>query len=121
VTNRRRFSERELDIMQTLWSLGREASAAEVHEAMGESLAYTTVQTMLQRLEVKGHLRRRLVGRAYHYVPVVKEPAAARAALRSLVKRFFGGSAVDLATHLVDEELSDEELKRVERLLEERR
>ena len=117
---RAKFSARELDIMQALWSFGREASVAEIHEAVGE-LAYTTVQTMLNRLAAKGQVRRRLVGRAYQYAPAVKEPTATRAAVRSLIDRFFGGSTAELAAHLVEEELSPEERRRVERLLEERR
>jgi predicted transcriptional regulator len=110
--------------MQALWSLGRPSTVAEIHEALRDTaagkLAYTTVQTMLNRLEAKGSVRRKLEGRAYHYAPAVKEPAAARVALRSLVDRFFGGSAAELAAHLVDEEMSDADVKRIERLLEQR-
>jgi len=109
--------------MQALWTLEREASVADVHQAMNSSseLAYTTVQTMLNRLAAKGQVRRRLEGRAYLYAPVVKEPAAARAALRSVVDRFFGGSAAELTAHLVDEVMSESELRRVEKLLSERK
>ena len=118
---RPRISERELDVMQALWGLGRAASVAEIHEAMDSKLAYTTVQTMLNRLLAKGHVRRRMEGRAYVYAPAVKEAGAARVALRSLVDRFFGGSAAELAAHLVEEEMSEEDVKRIERLLKERR
>lgn len=121
--SRLRISERELDVMQALWALKREASVAEVHQAMNATteLAYTTVQTMLNRLASKGQVRRRLEGRAYLYLPVVKEPAAAKAALRSVVDRFFGGSAAELTAHLVDEVMSEPELRRVEKLLDERK
>lgn len=121
---RPRISERELDVMQALWGLGRAASVSAIHAAMqdaGSALAYTTVQTMLNRLSAKGHVRRRMEGRAYVYAASVKEPAAARTALRSLVKRFFGGSAAELAAHLVEEEMSEEDVRRIERLLKERR
>src|SRR5687767_11576002 len=99
---RPRISERELDVMQALWGLGREASVSDVHAAMQDSrseLTYTTVQTMLNRLLAKGHVRRKMEGRAYVYAPAVKEPAAARVALRTLVDRFFGGSTAELAAH----------------------
>jgi BlaI family penicillinase repressor len=121
---RAKASERELDVMQAIWSLGTEASVGQVHEAMqrrGSDLAYTTVQTMLNRLVAKSQLRRRLHGRAYFYAPAVKEPAAARAAVRSLIDRFFGGSTAELAAHLVEEEMSQSELRRIQKLLEERR
>ncbi len=119
-----RVSERELEVMKALWLLGRQASVAEVHETMardGSTLAYTTVQTMLNRMAGKGQVRRRLEGRAYYYAPATKEPAAARVALRTLVDRFFGGSAGELAAHLVEEEMSDDDLARVESLLARRK
>jgi predicted transcriptional regulator len=121
---RPRISERELDVMQTLWSLGHEATVGELHEAMvrgGSPLAYTTVQTMLNRLAAKGHVRRRMAGRAWQYAAVVKEPAAARVALRTLVDRFFAGSAGELAARLVEEEMTEAELRRIENLIDERR
>ena len=120
---RPRISERELDVMQALWNLEREASVSDVHQAMSMNgeLAYTTVQTMLNRLATKGQVKRRLDGRAYLYAPVTKEPVAARAALRSVVDRFFGGSAAELTAHLVDEVMSETELRRVEKMLEERK
>lgn len=119
-----RISERELDVMKAIWSLGREAAVGEIHDVMqkaGSELAFTTVQTMLQRLAAKGQVRRRLVGRAYHYAPAVKEPTAARAALRKLVDRFFGGSTAELAAHLVEDELSDADARAIESLLADRR
>ena len=76
---------------------------------------------MLNRMESKNLVRRHLEGRAYRYTATVKEPAAARAALHTLVERFFGGSAVDLAAHLVEEEMDARDLARVEKLLAERK
>jgi BlaI family penicillinase repressor len=118
------IAERELDVMQALWSLGREGSVADVHAAMqqsGSTLAYTSVQTMLNRLASKGHVKRRLEKRAYLYTPALKEPAAAGVAVRKLVERFFAGSAADLAAHLVQKDLSDDDIKQVERLLAQRK
>ena len=110
--------------MQALWSISGEASAADIHEAMGvagSSLAFTTVQTMLNRLVTKGQVRRRMEGRAYRYVAAVKAPAAARLALQAVVDRFFSGSTAELAAHLVEEEMSDEDVSRVDELLQQRR
>jgi BlaI family penicillinase repressor len=118
-----RVSERELEVMKAMWALGREASVGEVHEAMqqaGSDLAFTTVQTMLQRLAAKRQLRRRVAGRTAYYAAVMKEPAAARVALRTLVDHFFGGSTAQLAAHLVEEELSESDVKRIETLLSHR-
>lgn len=118
---KRRISERELDVMKALWSLGKEASVAEIHEAMGDALAFTTVQTMLNRLAAKGQVKRRLEKRSYLYLPAVKEPAAAGVAVRSLLERFFGGSAAELAAHLVERNLTDDDVSKVEKLLADRK
>ena len=115
-----RLGDRELDIMNALWEL-KNASVSEVRErlaASGVDAAYTTVQTMLNRLEAKGHVVRTLDGRAYRYRPHLRQPAAAGKAVRSLIQRFFSGSAEALAAHLVSGDLSEEELKRVRRLID---
>jgi len=122
-TKQSKLGERELDIMSALWRLGR-GTVRDVHEAMsaqGIDVAYTTVQTMLNRLQAKGYVDRRMTGRAYLYSPRVRRPAAAGKALDSLIDRFFGGSSEQLARHLIESDLSAAELDRVRSLLERRR
>ncbi len=118
-----KLGDRELDIMKALWDSGG-GTVAEVHEllvARRGNVAYTTVQTMLNRLEEKGHVRREKVGRAYMYKPVMKEPAAAKVAVRRVIDRFFGGDPAALATHLVEGTVSDRDLARIEALIASRR
>src|ERR1700753_1256776 len=90
----------ELQIMQVIWKLGT-SSVKDVQEGLEQKLAYTTVQTMLNILERKGKLKRRLRGRAYEYSAVVTEDKATRSAGRDLVDRVFGGSAEDLVMSLI--------------------
>ena len=118
-----KLGDRELDIMKALWDSGG-GTVAEVHELLVErrgNVAYTTVQTMLNRLEEKGHVRREKVGRAYTYKPVMKEPAAAKVAVRRVIDRFFGGDPAALATHLVQGSVSERDLARIEELIASRR
>src|SRR6059058_3768615 len=94
------ISERELDILQVLWKIG-EGNVSEIHQELGESridLAYTTVQTMLNRLEAKQIVARDITGRAHRYRPLVKEPSTIGGAIQHLVKRFFNGSVEALVT-----------------------
>jgi BlaI family transcriptional regulator, penicillinase repressor len=116
-----RFTERELDVMAVLWSLG-EATVADVQARMPDELAYTTVLTVLRTLEEKGHVgHREGPGRAYLYRPLVEREEAGSSALGRLVDRLFAGSPELLLTQLVRErDLSDEELERMRRLLDER-
>lgn len=114
-----RLGERELDIMNVLWE-AREATVGEVHDALtasGLEVAYNTVQTMLNRLAVKGLVSRERSGRAFVYRPRLRRPAAAGRAVRSVIERFFGGSAEALAKHLVEGDLDAKELERMRRLI----
>jgi BlaI family transcriptional regulator, penicillinase repressor len=90
----------ELQIMQAIWKLGP-ASVSDVQKALSQKLAYTTVQTMLNILERKGKLKRRLRGRAYVYNATFTEARATRHAVRDLVDRMFGGSADELVMSLI--------------------
>jgi BlaI family transcriptional regulator, penicillinase repressor len=112
------FTDRELDVMSVLWDLDS-ATVAEVRERLADDLAYTTVLTVLRTLEQKGHVGHTGEGRAHRYHPLVKREAAGRSALRRLVDKVFDGSPEMLLTQLVsDKNLSDEELRRLRRLLQ---
>jgi predicted transcriptional regulator len=58
---------------------------AQVQDALGGDLAYTTVMTILTRLHEKGAVRRERTGRAYAYAPLLDENGMAAARMRSLL------------------------------------
>ena len=98
------LGDRELDLMQVLWRR-REATVAEVQQSLaaeGTHLAYTTVQTMLNRLAAKGMVARTGNERAHVYRAVAAEPRVVGALIGRLADRFFDGSVEGLATHLVE-------------------
>ncbi len=114
------LGDREADIMQVLWDLDRPATVSEVHQTLvdaGHDVAYTTIQTMLNRLEAKGRVRRKRHGRAYRYAAAAARETVARAAVSRVLDRFFDGSAEALATHLVGD-LSRDELERVRGMID---
>ena len=112
-TNLSRF---ELEIMDVLWRIG-EASVREIREAISERKrpAYTTVQTIVQRLEQKGAVRRtRKIGNALMFEPSVTRKTAYRRVFDELLA-LFGGSARPVVAHLVDTgKLTLEDLKSLE-------
>jgi BlaI family transcriptional regulator, penicillinase repressor len=118
---RQQFTPLEFEIMSVLWSQGP-ANVAAVQQALQGSsrLAYTTVQTMLNILCRKEKVKRVLKGRAYEYAPAVSRKHAARAALRDILNRLFGGSAESLVMSLVeDRHLTPARLAELNRLLAE--
>lgn len=114
-----RFTGRELDIMNVLWDRGA-STVAEVRDALADDLAHTTVLTMLKVMEGKGFVSRRPDGRAHVYAAEVERGAAGDSALSRLTEHLFGGSPEELFMHLVDSGLSDDELRRMRDLLDER-
>jgi len=110
----------ELEIMKVLWASGP-ASVQTVQErlAPGRTLAYNTVQTMLNVLHRKGKVQREIQGRAYLYEPVVSRAQASMQAVSDLVSRMFDGSAEGLVMSLVEtRQLTPEKLAELSELLE---
>lgn len=115
-----RFTDRELDIMQTLWDRGP-STVAEVQEDLEDRLAYNTVLTMLRILEEKGHVTRDTSARAHRYAPAVGREAAGEGALRRVARKLFQGSPEALLVKLVEQEdLTREELRRMREILDRR-
>lgn len=115
-----RFTDRELDVMDVLWRLGS-ATVAEVREDLEDELAYTTVLTMLQTLEEKGHVEHEQEGRAYRYHPTVDREEAGSSVVSYMLRKVFRGSPRMLLSRLVsDRDLSEEELRELRSLLDER-
>lgn len=114
------FTEREVDVMSVLWAAGS-GTVSEVQRRLDDSLAYTTVLTVLRTLEEKGYVRHEIEGKAHRYFPLVERDEAGRSAIRRLLGKIFSGSPELLLTQLVsDRDVSDEELRRMRDLLDER-
>jgi BlaI family penicillinase repressor len=98
-----RLSKFELGLMHVLWKMGR-AAIREIHEQLPEEKrpAYTTVQTMVNRLEAKGAVHRvRKIGNAHIYEALITRKAAYRKLLDDVLD-LFGGSAQPLMAQLLE-------------------
>lgn len=110
----------ELRIMQVLWRNGASTVQAVQEKLPGESLAYTTVQTMLNVLQRKGKVKRRLIGKAYEYRPVLSRERALREAAGDLLDRMFGGSVDALLMSLVKSgQIDASKLAKLQQLIDE--
>jgi BlaI family transcriptional regulator, penicillinase repressor len=117
------FSRRERQIMDVLYSCG-EATAREIWQRMSQAPTYSTVRTLLAVLEDKGHVVRRLEGKAFVYRPKRQRESAAGAALRRLLTTFFQGSveqAVSGLLEMEDKSLSNAELARIAKMISQAR
>ena len=114
-----KLSKLEHQIMDALWSRGA-ASVREILEAFPEKgrPAYTTVQTMVYRLEEKGAIRRtRKIGNAHIFEAVLSRASAQRRLIDELLA-FFGGSSQPVVAHLIESgNLTLDDVKEAEQLL----
>jgi predicted transcriptional regulator len=103
----------ELQVMDTLWSKGP-CSIREMLEAFpkDERLAYTTVQTVVYRLEAKKAIRRTSkLGNAHVFEAMVSRDSAQHRMIDDLVA-LFGGRRLPIVTHLIESgKLTREELR----------
>ncbi len=101
--------------MDVVWRLG-EATAEQVREALPGAPHDSTVRTMMRVLETKGYLTHVVRGKVYIHQPLIERQNAQKLALRSVLSRFFAGSAEDLVLRLIeDEHLSQEQLDELRR------
>ena len=116
-----KLTDAELEIMHVVWELDG-GTVREVHNRLNQQrpLAYTTVMTMMNILEEKGHLTRRKQGRAYHYQPVRPKSQVISGMVDDFVGRVFEGSAAPLVLSLVkDNKISQTDLEEIARLIRE--
>lgn len=109
--------------MRIVWKRG-EATVAEVMDELGRAsrLAYTTVATMLRKMEARGLVRHRVEGRTFIYEPLVGEAQVSRKMTDHLLERLFQGSLSGMVSHLLStHEVSADELDELERLIAERK
>lgn len=113
------LAELQLAIMQVLWERG-EATVADVRDALKRKrkLAYTTVGTMLAKMEASGHVTHRSEGRVNVYVPAIERDQVSRSMVTDLADRLFQGDVADLMCHLLDGcEVTTDEISRLKKLI----
>ena len=98
-----KLTKLELQLMDALWTRGA-SSVREIQEALPEKdrPAYTTVQTMVYRLEGKKAIRRvKKIGNAHIFEAAISRNAAQRRLIDDLLA-FFGGRPQPVVAHLVE-------------------
>lgn len=114
-----RLSRLELQIMDALWARGA-LSVREIQEAFAEKNrpAYTTVQTIVYRLEAKKAIRRvKKIGNAHIFEAAISRASAQRRLIDELLA-FFGGRSQPVMAHLIETgKLTLEDVQRAEETL----
>jgi BlaI family penicillinase repressor len=115
------ISETELDVLKVLWEHGP-ATVRQVNAVLrrrGRRYAYTTVLTLLQRLEAKGHVRSDKGGVAHVFSAAVSRDGLLRRRLNELADELCDGTATPLVQALVEgNRLTPDDLEQLRRLLD---
>ena len=102
------FTDLEQAVMSSVWRR-RSATSEQIREDLTpkHKLKESTVRTLLSRLETKGHLKHEVDGRTYVYSSVDEPQSLAVRAVRQVIERFCAGSAEQLITGMVDDDVLD--------------
>ena len=112
----------ELEVLGALWRI-EQGTVREVLEELrsgGRRLAYTTVLTLLGRLEARGYVARtRRAGTAHLYRPRISRERVMASRVGAMVRQFGAADAVPLIVQLVQaQKLSAEDIRQLRELLE---
>jgi BlaI family transcriptional regulator, penicillinase repressor len=121
------LGELQKAVMETVWEQG-EATVQQVLDRLGRGPrrdrppAYTTILSVMQKLEKGGWLAHRTEGRSYVYRPTRTRDEAGSSSLRGLIDRVFRGDPLLLFQHLIDDQdLSDRDLSALRTMIDRRR
>jgi BlaI family transcriptional regulator, penicillinase repressor len=125
-----RLGRMELQIMNAVWERGR-ATVQEVKDDLsvgtgkrdqeGKNPAYTTVLTMMRKLELKGYLTHVLSGRTFVYLPALSRQRVRKSLLADILDRLFEGSPALLLNNLISEQkINEKDLSEIRKLVKER-
>jgi BlaI family penicillinase repressor len=118
------LSDFELEVMQLFWQMN-EATAPQIHKQIEQrrDTKYTTVKTIIDRLEKKEAIKRtKSEGRTIFYLPIIEKHNIRRPLIKNFIEKVFLGKSRLLAAHILEqEELSLDDIEYLESLLKERK
>lgn len=110
-------------VVETVWELGQ-ATVRQVRDRLKRRKrhAYTTILSVMQKLEKAGWLRHRTEGRTYVYRVALTREQAGASSLRKFTQRVFRGNPLLLFQHLIEsEDLSDTDLAEIRKMIDQKR
>ncbi len=117
-----RLGRLELLIMNVVWDSGK-ATVHDVKNALSRrNPAYSTILTMMRKLEAKGYLEHDVDERTYVYRPTISQEAVRHGVLGDILDRLFEGSSSLLLNSLAEQNrISEKERREIQKLIKERK
>lgn len=114
----KKLSEREEEIMSILWKEDKPLFIREIIDKMvTDNLTrpnFSTIATFVRGLETKGWLAHEMIGNCNRYYPIKSVGEYRASSLKCMVRRFFGGSYLNLVSTLIgSEEISTNDMEKI--------
>lgn len=113
------LSNSELEVMQVLWDAGEPKNTKEICSALApeKEWKYTTVSTLLGRMQEKGAISHEKRGKFFYYSPTIERSEYQKSRTHDFLNRMFGGSAKNMVAALIDDEdITQEEIEEIRSL-----
>lgn len=123
IKNKTPLSRAQREVMEVIWDKG-EIGVLKVTEILNQQrpIARNTVRTLMERMKDKGWLIHRVQGRSYLYSATVPREESLGQRVMDIVDKACGGNPEKLMMALLQYRgLSDDEAKRIRKLLDEER
>ena len=115
----------ESRVMEALWNATSAVSVADVLTVLSKRkpvLSYSTVKAVLSNLTLKGHVKKRSIGRSNVFTPATTKAAFQKSLVSQVIDSLIHSYREPVLAHLVDELTSDDSmLDDLERLIAEKR
>ncbi len=112
------LTKSEEKIMQIIWKQKKGFVKDFIEELPAPKPPYNTISSIVRILAQKGFLKYKAYGRTYEYYPAISKFAYRKAVFSNVIKNYFDGSYENVVSYMVeDEQLSEEELKEINKII----
>ena len=108
------LTEKEEQVMQILWRLGRAFVKEIVAEFPDPQPPITTISSIIRKLKEEGIVGFDAFGKTYRYYPILKKEEHGKASFKKMMRHYFAGSPERLLSHFMEEtEMDEAEISRI--------
>jgi len=122
MSNLPQISEAEYEIMRVIWNK-YPINTNEITKTVLKSSNWNkrTIHTLISRLDKKGVISHKQIGKLYYYTPIVKKEDYIKAESKSFLKKFYDGTVKSMVMNLIDNDMiTDDELNELRIMLNKR-
>jgi predicted transcriptional regulator len=115
----KKLARREEEIMQVIWDLKKALVNDIIPNLPVKDLPYTSISSIVRRLERKGFVGHKSYGKTHEYYPLITKAEYKKAQMKTFVKTYFDSSYKNLVSYFAEnDDIGLEDLKEIIKLKE---